>query len=93
MVLSHLLPDRFNLGYQDLAYLAVDTVNDVTITDLNSLKAALTQPLDGFHVIEFLPNASAQKVVLDAAELPAATERILSSYGIARGFVIHTQTY
>lgn len=89
VVLSHLLPDRFNLGYQDLAYLAVDTVNDVTITDLNSLKAALTQPLDGFHVIEFFPNTSAQKVVLDAAELPAATERILSSYGIARGFVIH----
>jgi hypothetical protein len=89
VVLSHLLADRFNLGYQDLSYLAVDKVNDIVVTDLNSLKAALTQPQDGFHVIEFFSNTSAQKVVLDATKLPAATQKILANYGISREFVIH----
>ena len=89
VVLSHLLADRFNLGYQGLSYLAVDKVNDIVVTDLNSLKAALTQSQDGFHVIEFFSNASAQKVVLDATKLPAATQRILANYGISREFVIH----
>ena len=89
VVLSHLLPDRFNLGYQDLAYLAVDKVNGHSIIDLKSLQSAFAEPIDGFHVIEFFPNSGIQKLVLDAAGLHEATNRILRNYAIPRAFVIH----
>ena len=88
-MLSHLLPDRFNLGYQDLAYLAVDKVNGHSIIDLKSLQSAFAEPIDGFHVIEFFPNSGIQKLVLDAAGLHEATNRILRNYAIPRAFVIH----
>ena len=89
VILSHLLPDRFNLGYQELTYMAVDKVNGHFITDMRSLQAALEQPAGEYHVIEFFPNSATRKVVLDAATLEAATNRIIANYGIQRAQVIH----
>ena len=46
VILSHLLPDRFNLGYQELAYMALDKVNGRTISSIRSLADALKRAQD-----------------------------------------------
>ena len=89
VILSHLLPDRFNLGYQELAYMALDKVNGRTISSIRSLADALKHPRDGFHVFEFFPNNNTGKLVLDATALEQATSRITANYGIPRSAVIH----
>ena len=82
VVLSQVLPDGFNLGYQESRYVVVDKVNGKTISKLADLEAALKQPKDGFQLIEFAKGDSLQRIVLDAAQLPAATQRVLQRYRI-----------
>ena len=82
--LSQVLPDPFNLGYQDYRFLTVDKVNGQPISYLTDLAAALQKPVDGFHIIEFRPEESPRRLILDARETEAATQRVLQRYGIAR---------
>lgn len=82
VVLSQVLPDLYNLGYQDTRYLVVDQVNGKKISKLTDLSEALQNPPDGFHVIEFMQGDSLRKIVLDAKTLEQATKRVLQRYGI-----------
>ena len=82
VILSQVLPDAFNLGYQEYRYLALDSVNDVKITKLDDIKRALGQPSNGYHILKFQKGDSLQKVVLDAGEQVQATQRVLARYGI-----------
>ena len=82
VTLSQVLPDAFNLGYQEYRYLVLDSVNDVKVTRLADIKRALEKPIDGYHILKFQKGDSLQKVVLDASDEPKATERVLSRYGI-----------
>jgi hypothetical protein len=82
VLLSQVLPDPFNLGYQDDRFLVVDKVNGVKIAKLKDLQAALEKPVDGFHVIEFMSGERVLKAVLDAATEKEATRRILENYRI-----------
>jgi hypothetical protein len=78
------LPDAFNLGYQEYRYLVVDTVNNEKIAKLEDIKRALQKPIDGYHVIKFQRGDSLQKIILDAGEQEGATQRVLSRYGIEK---------
>ncbi len=82
VILSQVLPDAFNLGYQEYRYLALDSINDVKVTRLADIKRALEKPIDGYHILRFQKGDSLQKVVLDASDEPKATERVLARYGI-----------
>jgi len=82
VVLSLVLPDPYNLGYQEIRGLLVRKINGRTIGRLTDIEAALKEPQDGFHVIEFAPGDSPGKVVLDADALASATARVLQRYGI-----------
>ena len=92
VVLSNVLPDSFNLGYQDVRLLVLDTVNGRKISHLADLEAALESPVDGFHVIEYMRGDSTRKMVLDASTAAAATRRVLERYGIDQDRVIHKPT-
>ena len=54
------------------------------------MSAALKQPVNGFHTIEFAPGDSPGKIVLDGATLAVATERVLKKYGIQQDRMIVT---
>lgn len=82
VILSRVLPDPLNLGYQNLTYLAVDKINGQRIETLADVRTALEAPQEGFHVVRFMPNSGVQKVILDAEVLEVADERILRKYGI-----------
>ena len=84
VILSLVLPDAFNVGYQDYRYLAVHKINGQLIGRLADVPAALQKPVDGFHVIEFERGDAYRRLVLDAAESDAATRRILRTYGIEK---------
>jgi hypothetical protein len=88
VVLSLVLPDAYNLGYQDYRYLALDQVNGLKITSLPELKNALDHPKEAFHVIEFLPGESVQKLVLDAIQLKSATQRVMFDYRLPTDYLV-----
>ncbi|MBM3846552.1 MAG: hypothetical protein FJ405_09745 [Verrucomicrobia bacterium] len=89
VLLSNVLPDIFNLGYQDTRLLVVDQVNGRKIARLKDLSEALQQPKDGFHVIDFMRGDSLRRMVLDATAEKKATERVLDRYRIEQASVIH----
>lgn len=82
VVLSVVLPDPYNLGYQSIRGLLVREINGRKIVRLPDIEAALQEPRDGFHIIEFARGDSPSKIVLDAGDLSAATARVLQRYGI-----------
>jgi hypothetical protein len=93
VVLSQVLPDLYNLGYQDTRFLVVDQVNGKKISNLNELSEALKNPPDGFHIIEFMKGDSLRKIVLDAKTMAPATQRILQRYGITSDrYIAHAVT-
>ena len=93
MILSQVLPDAFNLGYQEQRGFAVDKVNGQRVTSLTELRDALKHPTDKFHVIDFLPNESLQRIVFAAGDAEReATQRILERFGITKAVQITPKT-
>ena len=88
--LSQVLPDMYNLGYQEFRFLVLDEVNGRKIAKLQDLKAALEQPKDGFHQIQFVQSDSLRRIVLSADDIEAATRRVLETYGITKEFYFAT---
>jgi len=88
VVLSSVLPDPVNLGYQDARYMMVDKLNGQPIRRLNDLIEAKTKSTNGFHVLEFHAGDSVSRLVLDASDTEAATSRVLKRYGIDRDYVL-----
>jgi hypothetical protein len=84
VVLSSVLPDVFNMGYQDSRILVVEKVNGQKINRLPDLQDALKKPINGFHIIDFAHSDSLRRMVLDASEEPGATLRVLQRYGIPK---------
>jgi hypothetical protein len=88
VVLSTVLPDPYNIGYQESRYLIVDKLNGKSIHTLPELIAAKDDPKDGFHLLEFKEGDALRRVILDANETDAATERVLKRYGIEKDRVL-----
>lgn len=84
VLLSSVLPDAANLGYQDLHDLIVSKVNGRWIGSLDDLRAALASPEGRFHVVEFVPGQEEQRIVLDVGESRASVARLHAAYGVER---------
>lgn len=84
VLLSQVLPDVYNLGYQNLKYLVVNQVNGQKVTKLEDLQEALRSPSEGIHLIEFMKSDSLRRLVLSADELETSTQRVLRRYGISK---------
>ena len=93
MILSQVLPDKFNIGYQEQRSLVVNQVNGKRVTTLAELQDAMKTPVDNFHVIDFAPNESLQRIVLAAGDKETeATQRILKRFGISESAHITAKT-
>lgn len=88
VILSMVLPDVFNLGYQEVRHLVLERVNGHRVSTLNELDEVLRQPQGEFQIFEFLVGETLQRIVLDARQLEAATRRVLERYGIERDRVL-----
>ena len=87
VILSQVLPDAYNIGYQSHNYLVVDKVNGHRVNRLPELRQALQTPENGFQVIEFVQSDSLRRMVLAAGDAEhQATARILKRYGITEPF-------
>ena len=82
VLLSTVLPDDYNRGYEDIYYAIIDQINGQAIHKLEDVKSALAKPQAGFHCIQFMPDEATHQIVLDSTEMPNATERILRHYRI-----------
>ena len=83
VLLSMILPDDYNQGYENLRFLIVDEINSKQIVSLEDVAEALEDSNDGFHRILFTKDSTIQHVVLDANLMDQATERILAHYRIS----------
>ena len=54
VLLSSVLPDAANLGYQELRDLIVERVNGRPVASLADVRRALAAPERGFHVVDFV---------------------------------------
>ena len=84
ILLSSVLPDAANLGYQELKDVIVERVNGRPVARMADLRRAFASPEGGFHVVEFLPGQAAARLVLDTKEAEAAAARIRQAYGVER---------
>ena len=86
VVLSLVLPDSYNIGYQErnTQNLVLDRANGRQISKLDDLIGALENPQNGFHVFQFNKGSSVQKIILEADQLDKANQRIAKRYGVAR---------
>jgi S1-C subfamily serine protease len=82
LVLSHVLPDAYNLGYHDLANLALADINGRAVDSIADAEEAFHHPVDGLHRLDFYPDDSRSQVVLEAAGFEEATARILEAYNV-----------
>jgi hypothetical protein len=88
VILSLVLPDIYNLGYQEVRNLVLERLNDRPVNSLADLVEALDDAQGGFHRFDFMRGDSLQRIVLDAGRLEAATRRVQEVYGIERDRVI-----
>jgi hypothetical protein len=84
VVLSTILPDKSNLGYQDARYLVIESINGRKVRTLKDVVEARKSPKDGFHEIIFEKGDSLSRIVLDAEETEAAAKRVMERYGITQ---------
>jgi hypothetical protein len=87
VVLSQVLPDAYNIGYQDQKGLIVSKVNGQPVHRLSELRDALARPSDDVHLFEFARGDGLRRMVVAAGEPErAATASVLKRYGIAEPF-------
>ncbi|MEM6822000.1 MAG: hypothetical protein AAF558_08685 [Verrucomicrobiota bacterium] len=82
VVLSAVMPDPYNRGYEDASQLIVDTVNGNEIENLGDLIEAFEAPEGDYHVIKFFQDQPLKTIVLDSNELGLATARVLKRYRV-----------
>ncbi len=90
VILSQVLPDVYNLGYQDYRFLIVDKINGKKIHRIEDIQKAFGSSKNGFHTVEFAPGRNIQRLVLNAIDLEAATQRILKNFGIQKDHVFQS---
>ena len=82
LLLSQVLPDSYNLGYHQLANLALAEINGRSVDSIADADEAFRHPIGGFHRLKFYRDDLRREVVLDAAGFEESTARILKIYDI-----------
>jgi hypothetical protein len=88
VVLSQVLPDEVNLGYESLRNVVVDQINGMPIRRISDVAEALKKPQGGYDVFIFAPGEAMQKAVLDANALDEANQKIMARFHIPADHVL-----
>ena len=85
VVMSRILSDAINSHLGEFEGRVVERINGEEVTDLAHAKELLDRdPEDDFHVIEFF--GASRPLVLPAADIAAANNRVSRNYGINRPY-------
>ena len=84
VLLSSVLPDAANLGYQELRDLIVERVNGRPVASLADVRRALTAPEGGFQVVDFVAGQGFTRLVLDARRPRPPPHASSQTYGVER---------
>jgi hypothetical protein len=89
VVLSQVLPDRENLGYESLRNIVVEKINDINIREISDVATALKSPINGFDVFTFALGEPVHEAVLDASALDEANSNIMARFHIRYDHVLN----
>jgi hypothetical protein len=89
VVLSQVLPDPVNLGYETLRNAVVDKINGMNIREISDVAVALKSPINGFDIFTFAPGEPMHEAVLDASALDSANENIMARFHIPYDHVLN----
>jgi len=90
VVLSQVVPDPVNIGYENLHNAVIDQINGIKIKQISDIPNALKSPINGFDVFTFAAGEPVQQAVLDASEIDRANEEIMTHYHIPVDHVLNT---
>jgi S1-C subfamily serine protease len=82
IVVSHVLPAAYNIGYHGVSDLLVKSINGFEIDSIADVERAFKQPRDDLHRIAFYPNSTIREMILDGATFEEATQAIMSAYEV-----------
>jgi hypothetical protein len=88
VVLSQVLPDEVNIGYEGLRNTVVDEINGIKIKQISDVITALKTPVNGYDVFKFVAGQPIQQAVLDASVLDQADQAIMARFHIPADHVI-----
>lgn len=87
VILSYVLPDETNLGYQQLGRLVVQSVNGKPVRDFKAFLDALHESTFlPYHTIEF--ELGSPTLVISKTDIDEINRRIQQNYGIRQGVYI-----
>ncbi|MCE0482839.1 MAG: hypothetical protein LV479_01215 [Methylacidiphilales bacterium] len=92
VVLSQVLPNEVNIGYENLRNAIIDEINGIKIKQLADIPVALKSPVGGFHIFKFATGETVKEAVLDANTLDEANQQIMARYHIPTDHVLHSET-
>ncbi|MBI4083804.1 MAG: hypothetical protein HY423_14465 [Candidatus Lambdaproteobacteria bacterium] len=82
VIVSRVLPDPVNLGYDNVNYGMLLEVNGRSVTSLLELRRALRTPQGDYHLLRMMPGQGRQQLVFKVDQMPEANRRIRERYGI-----------
>ncbi len=86
VMVTQVIPDSINIGYQNLSNAVVLKINDQSINSLTDVIDAFLKPKKQFHRIDFLPGSERMSVVLPIEKLEESNQRIKRNYRIPKLF-------
>ena len=92
VVLSQVLPDAVNIGYENLRNTAIDKINGMNIRNIADVSTALKSPVNGFDVFTFAPGEPVHEAVLEASAVDSANEHIMARFHIPYDHVLNVAT-
>ena len=82
VIITRVLPDPANLGYQSVNNTILKNLNGQPINTLADFRRAMGQPVNGYHILKLLPGPGQARLIFRAAEMQAVNARIRGRYGI-----------
>ena len=83
VLLSHVLPNDINTGFDKQGNLVIDKVNGRPIREMKDLIAAFAAPQGDYHVIEMDEHSwFGSRIVIDAKRAKQATDEVMAAFKI-----------
>lgn len=82
VLVTQVIPDQLNIGYQKLSNAIVLKINGLSIRGLNDVSEAFSNPETEFHKIDFIPGSERMSVVLPVEKMEESNQRIKANYRI-----------
>ena len=86
VLVTQVIPDAINIGYQNLSNAVVLKINDESIKSLIDVSQAFLKPKNEFHRIDFLPGSERMSAILPKDKLEESNLRIKKNYRIPKLF-------